>query len=296
MNRIFGIIGKYFFPPVQVPLEKSAVDMLNNLKFTNEKAIIYTRISSKSQNRGPSLDSQQEVCKNYCLQHNFNIVGNYNEITSAKEISNQKTLLDIVQNNEGIHLIVNDASRFSRNFTDAAIFLDIMKRKNITLHCANNNLIYSNSIDFKKIMSEIKDAQTEIEQISHRVKRTIQFKRITNTYFPSVPKYGQQYIKSIVDNKVRIRVETNERERKIIRLIKMMYFGEKADKIEKLLNEFTGSSEHKMYDYVNNLEVSEVKFGNMRKKDIADFLNFIGIYKRSKKWSPSMISIIVKSE
>jgi len=270
--------------------------MLNNLKFTNEKAIIYTRISSKSQNRGPSLDSQQEVCKNYCLQHNFNIVGNYNEITSAKEISNQKTLLDIVQNNEGIHLIVNDASRFSRNFTDAAIFLDIMKRKNITLHCANNNLIYSNSIDFKKIMSEIKDAQTEIEQISHRVKRTIQFKRITNTYFPSVPKYGQQYIKSIVDNKVRIRVETNERERKIIRLIKMMYFGEKADKIEKLLNEFTGSSEHKMYDYVNNLEVSEVKFGNMRKKDIADFLNFIGIYKRSKKWSPSMISIIVKSE
>jgi len=296
MNRIFGIIGKYFFPPVQVPLENSAVDMLNNLTFTNEKAIIYTRISSKSQNRGPSLDSQQEVCKNYCLQHNFNIVGNYNEITSAKEISNQKTLLDIVQNNEGIHLIVNDASRFSRNFTDAAIFLDIMKRKNITLHCANNNLIYSNSIDFKKIMSEIKDAQTEIEQISHRVKRTIQFKRITNTYFPSVPKYGQQYIKSIVDNKVRIRVETNERERKIIRLIKMMYFGEKADKIEKLLNEFTGSSEHKMYDYVNNLEVSEVKFGNMRKKDIADFLNFIGIYKRSKKWSPSMISIIVKSE
>jgi len=296
MNRISGIIGKYFFPPVQVPLENSAVDMLNNLKFTNEKAIIYTRISSKSQNRGPSLDSQQQVCKNYCLQYNFNIVGSYNEITSAKEISNQKTLLDIVQNNEGIHLIVNDASRFSRNFTDAAIFLDIMKRKNITLHCANNNLIYSNSIDFKKIMSEIKDAQTEIEQISHRVKRTIQFKRITNTYFPSVPKYGQQYIKSIVDNKVRIRVETNERERKIIRLIKMMYFGEKADKIEKLLNEFTGSSEHKMYDYVNNLEVSEVKFGNMRKKDIADFLNFIGIYKRSKKWSPSMISIIVKSE
>lgn len=296
MNRIFGIIGKYFFPPVQVPLEKSEVDMLNNLTFTNEKAIIYTRISSKSQNRGPSLDSQQQVCKNYCLQHNFNIVGNYNEVTSAKEISNQKTLLDIVQNNEGIHLIVNDASRFSRNFTEAAIFLDIMKKKNITLHCAHNNLVYSNSIDFKKIMSEIKDAQTEIEQISHRVKRTIQFKRITNTYFPSVPKYGQQYIKSIVDNKIRIRVEINEREKKVIRLIKMMYFGEKADQIEKLLNEVTGSREHKMYDYVNNLEVKDVKFGNMRKKDIADFLNFIGVYKRSKKWSPSMISIIVKSE
>jgi len=269
------------------------VERISNLSFSNGKAVIYTRISSKNQKDGHSFESQQKICEDYCFDNNFDIIEILFETTSAKNITNQKVLKNILERHSNIHLVVNDASRFSRNFKDAVVVLDTMMKKNIILHCAEKNLVCSNNMDFKNIVSDFKDAEIEIQNLSKRIRRTIQFKKSNKTFLPSVPKYGTKYIKMIEGAKIKVKIENDPIEQKIISLINLMYYGSPSLEIEKLLKDITGNKSHRLYDYVNENEINEVKYGNFRKIDIANFLNYINIFKRGRKWSSSMISHIL---
>ena len=270
------------------------VEKISNLSFSNGKAIIYTRISSKNQKKGISLDSQQKLCENYCFENNYDIIGQFSEVISAKSSSNQKILHKIIEGYSNINLVVNEASRFSRNFKDAVVLIDMMMKRNIILHCVDRNLICSNNNDFKNIMSDLKDAEIEIQTLSRRVKRTINFKKMNNTFFPSVPKYGKKYVKIICGSGTNIKVENDITEQKIISLIRLMFYGSSSGNIENLLKEITGNNQHKLYDYERDVEINKVERGNFTKKSIADFLNYINIFKRGKKWSSGMISGILQ--
>ena len=262
--------------------------------FNKETSIIYTRISKEKQSKGLSLQSQLENCTNYCDNYNFDIIRNFSEIASAKNISNQTHLKHIIEHYNHINLIVNDVSRFSRNVKDGVSALDELHKKDIILHIVDKELHSNINNDYKMILSGLKDAEIEIETLSKRMKRTIKYKKDNNLYLPSVPKYGLKYVRKFDDNKIITKIEINMVEQKIIQLINKMFFGSKSDDIEELLIEITGNVEHEIYDYVNNHKISEIKRGNMTKKDIAEFLNHINILKRGKKWSSFMISNILQ--
>lgn len=83
---------------------------LNN----NQNIIIYCRVSSIIQKEKLSLSIQEEICKDYCIKNNFNIIEIIKETASAKFPKNQKKLLNFIDNyneNNSIKLLVYNISR-----------------------------------------------------------------------------------------------------------------------------------------------------------------------------------------
>jgi len=258
----------------------------------NGRAIIYSRVSTQTQQNGLSLKSQTEACEAYCLDRNYQIIDTINEAKSAKSISNQKNLMNILVNHENINLVIYEPSRLSRNLRDCIEFIDRCQKKHIIIHFVEKRISSESSNDLKVILNDIIDSQTEITNLSARMKRSIRYQKIHNIYFPSVSPYGTKY-SGKGDMKRRI-VEPFEQ--KVILLIKKFFFGETCIEIEKLLKEITGVSAHKIYDYTNEgLKITSIEHGNMNYKDIAEFLNWIQIFKRGKPWSSSSIKNIIKS-
>lgn len=87
------------------------------------RAIIYTRVSSKEQVEGTSLDTQKESCISYCNQKGLEIDRIFvEEGESGKFIDRTQlqNLLEYCKNNKGkiSHLVVKKLDRFSRNALD----------------------------------------------------------------------------------------------------------------------------------------------------------------------------------
>lgn len=257
----------------------------------NGKAVIYARVSSKNQMNGVSIPSQIQFCENYCIDNDYEIIDSVTETISAKTITKQVKLNKIVNENNNIHLVVYDASRLSRNLKDCINYIDLCKSKNITIHFVEKKMISTCYSDMKHIVNDVIDSETEIRNISTRIKRAIRYKKINNTFFPSVPKYGTRYIGKGVSKSVTV----NDNEQKIIKLIKLMFFGGKVTEIENLLKEITGNKTHKLYDYSSGVySFDRVEYGNLNYKDIAEFLNYISIFRREKPWTSGSIKTIIR--
>jgi len=257
----------------------------------NGKAIIYARVSSKNQMNGVSIPSQIQFCENYCIDNDYEIVDTVTETISAKMITKQVKLNKIVNENNNIHLVVYDASRLSRNLKDCINYIDLCKSKNITIHFVEKKMISTCYSDMKHIVNDIIDSETEIRNISTRIKRAVRYKKINNTFFPSVPKYGTGYRGEGLSKAVVV----NTNEQKIIKLIKLMFFGGKVTEIENLLKEITGNKTHKLYDYSSGVDsFDRVEHGNLNYKDIAEFLNYISIFRREKPWTSGSIKNIIR--
>ena len=84
----------------------------------NGYAIIYCRVSTKNQISGTSLETQKNLGKQYCTQNNFKINSVINEVCSAKSIDKQNELINIINDNDNIHLIIYEPTRISRNISD----------------------------------------------------------------------------------------------------------------------------------------------------------------------------------
>jgi len=254
-------------------------------KISNFDAIIYCRISTSNQIFGTSLESQKLLCQNYCLKNNFNIKSTIIEIKSAKTMNNQEALYTFINSNENLNLIVYDPSRLSRNLKDYVDFMDYCKKKNIIIHFVQDELITSNNLDCKKILSEIIDGESESKNIGLRVKRSINYRKSRGIYKSSIPKYGYLY------NKKQLFV--NNEEQLIIKLIKNLYWGSSINTINKMLFKITGDKHELYFITAPEEQVTHVEYGNMRIIDIVYFLNSIPISKRNKSWNSAAISKIV---
>lgn len=262
-----------------------------NKQYINDtNAIIYCRVSTKNQTFGTSIESQKTYCQDYCSQNNLNIKSIIIEYKSAKSMNTQKQLNIFIGSNKNINLVVCEPTRLSRNLKDFIQFNDNCNKQNIKVHCVNDCLVSSNNLDFKEILSRIVDGETESKNISIRVKRSINYRKLKGTYKSSIPTYGIKHIKS----NGKIQTVPNTEERKIIDLIQKLYWGSEIKLINKLLVEITGTNQQ-LY-YITNPEesVEKIEYGNMRLVDIVNFLNSIPITRRNKKWNSNTISQMVK--
>ncbi len=260
------------------------------IKF-NANAIIYCRVSTQNQTNGTSFETQLNSGTAYCKNNNYKIIEIINEVCSAKEMTHQTQLINVINSNENINLIVYEPTRLSRNISDFTQLLHICEGKNITIHFVSDNLVTNNTSDIKIILSSVYDGETEIKTLSKRVKASIEQRKKNKTYLPSTPKYGYKFVKTNVANQVIKSVKTDYHEQTVITLINMMYWGCSVKSAEKMLEQITGQA-HEICDWAEN-PVTEIAYGNMCFVDIAKFFNSIELLKRGKPWNADAISDII---
>ena len=236
-----------------------------------------------------------DVGTQYCKDNNFQIINIVQEVCSAKDMNKQEKLIELINANENVQIIIHDPSRISRNITDFTKLLNICKNKKITLHFTSDNLITNNNTDIKMVLSSVYDSEIEIENLSKRVKASIEQRKRNKTYLPSIPKYGYVYEKKISNNKNVIIVKKNKQEQQIINLINKMYWGSEINPIYKLLQELTGES-HEIIDCVTDDNISRIDHGNMTFVDIANFLNSNLLTRRNRPWNADAISAIINEK
>lgn len=261
------------------------VNIMQNIKINTNSAIIYSRISTKMQQSGTSLESQKTLCSDYCSLMNFDVISIKEEVCSAMQMSKQKELNNIINDNSNINLIILEASRLCRNIKDFGILLDICNKKNIIIHFVKNITISNNTQDIKKMLSDIYDAQVESNTLSERIKRSIHHRKRMKTYLSSIPQFG--FI--IKDKKLCI----NEYEQDIIKLVNKLFWGSNTDTINELLFKLTGNEEE-ICDLYDTDELFQVQYGNMRIIDIVYFLNNLEIKSRGKIWNRVSVTKLIK--
>ena len=251
-------------------------------------AIIYVRVSTMDQTKGYSLESQIQDCKRYALSNGLKITQIITETCSAGEMKHQRELLKILNEYSNIHLVVYSADRLSRNFFEFAQFEKTSNEKNIIFHIAQKNLISTVTADLKHITSDIRDAVTERNTLSRRIRNSVQYRKQNGLFYPTISKFGTKYIRDRNGKIVRIADEIKEKN--IKKVVNMLYLGGKCDKINSLLNEITNRKDNKMYDYKNeDEEINEILEGNMSGPMVADFLNHLGVLRRNRPWTGQSI-------
>jgi len=274
-------------PELPANSENDILSKLSSLKMSAGKdAIIYARESDVMKH---SLEDQVQKGKKYAKENGFKVVAVIKETCSGEIILKQKQLMDAILENKDTHFLFSHTDRITRDFQGfCSHFINCCNVNRNTIHIVNEGLVSSIPLDFKKIVCGIIDAEEERKTISRRIKSSVAFRKRNGIYKPTVPKFGRMYIRD-KEGKVWKEVQS-EQESDSIRLVNLMYFGGTCDDIEKLLKKITKNPKHQLYDMNNESEeIREVKRGNFSSQSIAEFLNYIKLYKRNREWSGASV-------
>ena len=267
--------------------EDDILSKLTSLKMSvGSSAIIYARESDLMKH---SLDDQVQKAKEYAKANGFKVISVIRETRSGEDIVKQKQLMNAILENKDTHFIFLHMDRITRDLQGfCSHFINCCNVNRNTIHIVNEELVSSIPLHFKKIVCGIIDAEEERKTISRRIKSSVAFRKRNGIYKPSIPKFGRMYVR---DREGKItKVVQREEEMDTIRLVNLMYFGGKCDEIEELLKKITKNPKHKIYNYNDEKSnVSEIKCGNMTSTTIAEFLNYIKLYKRNREWSGSSV-------
>lgn len=267
--------------------EDDILSKLSSLKMSiGSGAVIYARESDKMKH---SLEDQVQKAKEYAKANGFKVISIIKETRSGENILRQIKLMNAILENKDTHFIFSHTDRITRDFQGfCSHFINCCNVNRNTIHIVNEELVSSIPLHFKKIVCGIIDAEEERKTISRRIKSSVAFRKRNGIYKPSIPKFGRMYVR---DKEGRItKVVQHEEEVDTIRLVNLMYFGGKCDEIERLLKKITKNPRHKIYNYKDeDNEVDEIKRGNMTSTTIAEFLNYIKLYKRNREWSAASV-------
>ena len=275
-------------------LEYVINDLSNKLTKENinydGNAIIYTRISSKNQLDGASLESQLEMCQKYCEEKKFKVLKWVREVASAKQMKYQVGLLNLINESSDTNLIIFRPDRLSRNFYDFVDKNKTLDNKKIIIHCVQDNLNSSNPNDLLQIRSRIQEAEWENERRSEKTKSTIKKKKANGTYYASIPPFGYKYVSEIKNGKLTKKLVENTNEQLVIKLVKNLNSG-KLSVSDSLIEKLTGKN-WGVY-FPDDEKCNECQSGNLTYKSIADFLNSINIKRRNFEWNGTSVKKVI---
>jgi DNA invertase Pin-like site-specific DNA recombinase len=258
--------------------------------------IIYCRKSQGNDiKQEHSLNFQEQICINFAKTNNIKIVKILKEIKSAYK-ENYRLLNDIIKYDSNINLIIYCIDRFSRNVTLGKKLLDLAGNNNIKIFFIKEKIIFNgnntNKNIYNKILNGIKDAQSESEKISSRIKNIIKYKKSQGLYLGGYIPYGYNTINTFNGKKLVI----NNYEDNIINFILFCRKDSKKkikefNSLLKLINIY--NKPIILYDNENNT----VKYmeGYMTFNNIAKLLNEYKIYNRGIEWNGNMIRTIYKN-
>lgn len=258
-------------------------------------AIIYSRLSSPNQsminNVHVSFENQLSSCHNYCRLNNLNVINEYQEIKSAKNMSNLKELIKIGENYSNINLVIYNITRFSRNNLQGLQFLNAFSEKNIIVHFVEENTKTNHHLDFHRIRLGLSQSEYESDTISNRIKSNNIILRNKGWVFGQA-KYGSE---TYLYNGIRTK-RCNKYERNIIDFIMSARVGScSVSSLNKLLKKIlpTNKVPIEFFDNKNQCLIEKFdKLFTLTFAEIADLLNSYGILCRNNKWSASSVNRI----
>jgi DNA invertase Pin-like site-specific DNA recombinase len=162
--------------------------------------IIYCRVSSYKQANGSSvsLEAQESISKRIAKSKGYRIKKVCKEVKSAYR-SSMESLKEILTSNRNTYIILYDVSRFSRNFKNGLLMLQMALAKNNTLVFATEKLLINNSNKARK-MSRFTDllnqSERESAKIGERIRTAQQYLREQGKYAGGYIPYGYQVLKT----------------------------------------------------------------------------------------------------
>ena len=239
-----------------------------------QNTIVYCRISTHNQKFGYSLDLQNYICTEYCINNKFNIIDSIYEIGRATNIKNLKKLTNIINNNNNINIIIQESTRLCRNINDYNNIINICKKNNIIIHSISNNIITNNINSIIELMNHVKQGELESLILSKRIKKNIEYRKMINTFLPSIAKFG--YIFEYINNK------------------KCLIINKKEDLIIKLVNKLYNNQKYKHLLFKIKKKIKCIIFKNKSISNIVKFFNENKIYNRNKFWNYNSIKNLIQ--
>ena len=161
-------VSSYFLENTKIIKNHNAKIMPHKI---NGYAMIYIRTSVVDDR---SISNQLEICLNYALNYNLLLVPFGIQIdngVSARHMKNLDRELGFWSKHlsNGYHLILTNVDRLSRNYTNGIKFLNNLANKNIMTHFVNENLIYSNDLQYNYHREHIDKLLMCAEQYSNTI-------------------------------------------------------------------------------------------------------------------------------
>ena len=257
------------------------------------RSIIYLRLSSNNQaklyNNFLSFGKQYQACVSYAQNNNFIIKETIEEVISAYKIQ-RRELDDILDNNNNIHIIFYNISRFSRNCVKGLVYINKALSKKIVFHFVQENLRTDNISFSHHIRTGLSLAQNESEIISNRIKSTCKLLKDKGHKFGKVP-YGF----TVSNNEIRQFIPLSNEYDVINFIIKARSDTTTSLELNNILKKLAPNN-------FIPIEIYEEKYGSiippnryinpLRFKNISDILNEYSVLKRGKKWTAQSVSYI----
>lgn len=151
----------------------------------------YLRVSTAEQkNFGLSIDAQEKALKEYCIEHDYRIVGFYNDAGISAHISykkrpNLQRMIEDCQKGKIELVLFTKLDRFFRNVPD---YYACMERMNdIPWRAIWEDYETETSAGKFKVNIMLSIAQAESDRTSERIKSTFEYKRAMGDYVGHAP-------------------------------------------------------------------------------------------------------------
>lgn len=264
------------------------------------RTFILARVSSKSQ--VDSLPVQIQVCTNYCNKNNISNITVVEDICSAYNSFDKLKLHTILNKHHNINLVIKDPSRLARDIVDGSEIIKICNDKNILIHVVDNDFRCDTTINNKRLLCGVYDAEIEAKTLSKRQRTHNDTKRKLGSHFGPAP-FGMEVFTELKNNiklrKLRELIDQHI-EKKTIRLISMMYGKMNINMIEFYelfnslhVNELKLGSTYKFTDYKNKEYTAVDLKKGFHYNSIINILNDWKILNRGKEWSTNTLKNVI---
>jgi DNA invertase Pin-like site-specific DNA recombinase len=259
-------------------------------------AIIYCRISKKSDESVMSLDSQEYAIKNWLKGYNIDVFKILKEIGSAfykfkhkNDISDLRRILSSCKNKI---LVVYEVNRLSRNIYNFKDIYNICKKNKHSIAIVNLNIIFDYRIksNYQILFDMILSSQEESAAMGRRISRTIAYKKSRETSWGKM----RNEFDEIVDN---------QKELKISELIKLLSTqGSSVHDIKKLVEELKTVEDIEPFQLVEyaygkeDVNIEQTVNIGMTPKNIEETFRIYGIRKRRSRWTAKDIRSILNGD
>lgn len=183
-----------------------AQSQTNYFKNKFSQAIIYSRVSTKSQNddNSSSLLTQNTQIRQFLIKNKMSI-NNINEFYDVgsgykkfEKLTNLNRAIEFIQNNKYFKkktlFIINDISRFSRNIVNAVELLKLFEKNNVVVYSLMDQLWYNNEdygMHKYHFMEKIISSEKFSFELSQKMKNSVRTRKQRGDVFGKAP-YGYE--------------------------------------------------------------------------------------------------------
>jgi site-specific DNA recombinase len=167
------------------------------------KAVVYTRVSSREQEReGYSIQAQQRLLLEYAQRNRITIVAEYSDIESAKGSGRKDfgKMLEFLDHDRGCRvLLVEKTDRLYRNQWDSFKIAERIEEANLEVHLVKEGRVLNrNSRSHDKFAHRIQSASSQFysDNLSDEVKKGMREKAEQGIY-PSRAPIGYRHNRTL---------------------------------------------------------------------------------------------------